>query len=553
MLTSPTILLYVGCFLATIAMSVYLTWQIREIAVAHNWIEGPRSERHLHTSPKPRFGGLAIYLSFLFGVAFLLIMGRVAHLQMGFSTSIIAKILLPASLLFAVGFYDDVHGMAASSKFAFQIFCASILFLFGFSVLNMHWMMADMDIGILINFAATLLWVLAISNSFNLIDGLDGLASGAALFSMVTVFVVSLTSGNDRVSVLTMVLAAAILGFLKFNFSPATIFLGDCGSLFLGFMLSALAMAGKPARMPGILAIIITALAFGLPLVETLLSVLRRFLSGKPLFAADREHIHHKLLDMGLSHRRVVVILYVVSGFCAMMSLFLIHPTGVMTGMVMLVVAGAFMAGIQHLSYPELNELRRVAKRTVQQKQIIVNNLKIRRAGSLLREVKDFDELVKILQESLHSNEFDYFEVALGPKLGAKGKNLWTHSARTMTTPTLSRKRVSPQYTDVSAWSLTIDLATSGSGNIGFFKVIRCNRREGLLLDVNILISELQPALCQAGECLLNSHQEENYFPHTSPIAISDSVDFMKPALGNSTDKIPAREGRQSHGAENKL
>ena len=553
MLISPTILLYVGCFLVTIAMSLFLTWQIREIAVAHDWVEGPRSERHLHTSPKPRFGGLAIYLSFVFGVGFLMFMGRVAHLQVGVSISTIAKILLPASLLFAVGFYDDIHGMAAASKFAFQIFCASILFLFGFSVLNLHFMMADLDIGILINFAATLLWVLAISNSFNLIDGLDGLASGAALFSMVTVFVVSLTSGNDRVSLLTMVLAAAILGFLKFNFSPATIFLGDCGSLFLGFMLSALAVAGRPDRTPGILAIIIPALAFGLPLVETLLSVIRRFLSGKPLFAADREHIHHKLLDMGLSHRRVVIILYFVSGFCALMSLFLIYPTGVMTGIVMLVVAGAFVAGIQHLGYPELNELRRVAKRTLQQKQIIGNNLKIRRASQLLREVKDFDELVKILQASLHSNEFDYFEVALGPKLGPKGKN-WIHSARTMTTPMLSRKRVSAHYSDVSAWSLTIDLTTSGSGNIGFFKMIRCNRREGLLLDVNILISELQPALCQAAEFLLNPHQDESYFPYTSPIAISDSVDFMKPAVGNSTDKINhLREGRQSHGAENKL
>ena len=540
--------------MATIAMSVYLTWQIREIAVAHNWVEGPRSERHLHSSPKPRFGGLGIYLSFIFGVGFLLIVGRLTHLPTGLSTSTIAKILLPASLLFAVGFYDDLHGMAAASKFAFQIFCASILFLFGFSVLNLHLMMGDIDIGVLINFAATLLWVLAISNAFNLIDGLDGLASGAALFSMVTVFVVSFTSGNDRVSLMTMVLAAAILGFLKFNFSPASIFLGDCGSLFLGFMLSALAMAARPARTPGILAIIIPALAFGLPLVETMLSVIRRFLNGKPLFAADREHIHHKLLDMGISHRRVVVILYIVSAFCALMSLFLIHPTGVMTGMVMLVVAGAFLAGIQHLGYPELNELRRVAKRTVEQKKIIVNNLKIRRAAMLLREVKDFDELLKILQESLHSNEFDYFEVALGPKLGPKGKNLWIYSTRTMTTPTLSRKRVSPSYTNISAWSLTIDLATPGSGNLGFFKMIRCNRQEGLLLDVNILISELQPALCQAAECLLSSRQDETYFPYTSPIAISDSVDFMKPPVGNSTDKVKhLREGRLSHGAENKL
>src|SRR5204862_2822095 len=167
-----------------------------------------------------------------------------------------------------------------------------------------------------------ILWVLWITNAFNLLDGVDGLAAGSALFSTLTVFVVSLVSGNFLVSSLTLALAGAILGFLRFNFNPATIFLGDCGSLFIGFMLSALALAGA-GKSPTLVAVAIPVVCFGLPVLETVLSVIRRFLSGQPLFSGDRGHIHHKLLERGFSQRKVVLILYSVSAICGLLSLFL--------------------------------------------------------------------------------------------------------------------------------------------------------------------------------------------------------------------------------------
>src|SRR5262249_10953783 len=148
-----------------------------------------------------------------------------------------------------------------------------------------------------------------------------------ALFSTLVVFVVAIFSGSTLVSLLTIALAGAILGFLRFNFNPATIFLGDCGSLFIGFILSALALEGAQ-KAPTVIAVAIPVVSFGLPMLETALWVLRRLISGRRVFTADREHIHHKLLQRGLSHRQVVVVLYAVSALFALLSLFLLWPTG---------------------------------------------------------------------------------------------------------------------------------------------------------------------------------------------------------------------------------
>jgi UDP-GlcNAc:undecaprenyl-phosphate GlcNAc-1-phosphate transferase len=192
------------------------------------------------------------------------------------------------------------------------------------------------------------------------------------------VFAVALVSGSSLVSLMALVLAGSILGFLRFNFSPATIFLGDCGSLFIGFMLSALALQGAQ-KAPTIIAVAIPVVSFGLPILETALSIVRRYLGGRPVFTADREHIHHKLLQRGLSHRQVVITLYAVSALFALLSLFLLWPTGDALGLVLAVLGTGVWIGVQHLGYMEFGELRRVAHRTIE-RQILINNLAIRRA-----------------------------------------------------------------------------------------------------------------------------------------------------------------------------
>src|SRR5208337_3768507 len=204
------------------------------------------------------------------------------------------------------GLYHDIYSVGPYTKFAVQSVAAIMLFAGGLRIL---------DLPVLFG-ARHFAWYIGITNAFNLIDGLDGLAAGSALFSTFVVFVVAVFSGSSPVSLLTIALAGAILGFLRFNFNPATIFLGDCGSLFIGFMLSALALEGAQ-KAPTVIAVAIPVVSFGLPILETALSVLRRYLSGRPVFTADREHIHHKLLQRGLSQRQVVIILYGVSAVFA--------------------------------------------------------------------------------------------------------------------------------------------------------------------------------------------------------------------------------------------
>src|SRR5437762_288242 len=179
-------------------------------------------------------------------------------------------------------------------------------------------------------------------------------------------FMLSASSGNIEVALPTIILAGAVVGFLRFNFNPATIFLGDSGSLFLGFTLSALALAGqKQAKTPTLVTIAVPLVSFGLPLMETLLSVIRRLISGSRLFEADKEHIHHKLLEKGLSQRQVVVILYAVSALYALLSLLLRYPATVAIWIVVLVLAVVIYFGIRQLRYHEFSELVRVAQRTM--------------------------------------------------------------------------------------------------------------------------------------------------------------------------------------------
>src|SRR5437764_9858590 len=256
---------------------------------------------------------------------------------------------------------------------------------------------------------------MAITNAFNLIDGLDGLAAGSALFSTLVMFVIALLTDAPLISLVTLALAGAVLGFLRYNFNPATIFLGDCGSLFIGFMLSALALQGAQ-KAPTIVAVAIPVVSFGLPILETLLSIVRRFISGRPVFTADREHIHHKLLQLGWSHRQAVIILYGVSAVFALLSLFLLWPTGSTLGLVLAVLGTGIWIGVQHLGYLEFGEIRRVAQRTFQQRQIFVNNLAIRRATEELNVASDYQQICRILVASFSSNAFDGFELRSYPQ-----------------------------------------------------------------------------------------------------------------------------------------
>ncbi|MGH6630910.1 MAG: MraY family glycosyltransferase, partial [Burkholderiales bacterium] len=227
---------HLAAFLAALLMSFLLTLGVRNLALRQGWVALPDSKRHLHAAAIPRLGGVAIFLSFLTVTGLLFLASRVFHFDLGFSATDFLLILVPAVTVFLLGLVDDVYSLPAWVKFSFQGLAGAMLFFGGLQVGRVSLLFGSEYLSWLVALPLTILWVLLITNAFNLIDGLDGLAAGSALFATVTIFVVASSPKTPLllVSLLTIILAGAILGFLRFNFNPATVFLGDCGSLFLG-------------------------------------------------------------------------------------------------------------------------------------------------------------------------------------------------------------------------------------------------------------------------------------------------------------------------------
>lgn len=411
-----------------------------------------------------------------------------------------ATILAPAGLVFLLGVYDDLRGVGPYLKFSVQGIAATILFVGGLRIVNIPVLFGDRALPWYFGLPFTVLWVLAITNAFNLIDGLDGLAAGSALFSTMVAFVVALLNGPNLVTVMTIALAGAILGFLRYNFNPATIFLGDSGSLFIGFLLSALALAGAQ-KAPTIVAVAIPVVSFGLPILETALSIVRRLISGRPVFTADREHIHHKLLQHGMTHRQVVILLYGVSAIFALLSLFLLWPTGSSLGLVLAVLGIGIWIGVQHLGYLEFGELARVAQRTLDQPQIFVNNLAIRRATAELKVARDYEQVRRLLLAAFDSNDFDSFELRLDLLAGELASAAATDSnaARRKALSFRWSKPGVPKTLDASAaWTIALDLHSSSHRSRGTLLVHRLYSRRDLQIDINLLTAGFPTALADA-------------------------------------------------------
>jgi UDP-GlcNAc:undecaprenyl-phosphate/decaprenyl-phosphate GlcNAc-1-phosphate transferase len=494
-------LIFLGTFLLALLSAFVLTRYVRDFANSHGWVAVPTQERHLHSSPLPRLGGVAIFLSFSCCMALATVWAlHNSHMHAAFPLKTLFTILVPASLVFLLGVYDDIRGVGPYFKFSVQGIAATMLFIGGLRIVNIPVVFGEHQLPWFVGLPITVLWVLAITNAFNLIDGLDGLAAGSALFSTLVAFVVALLNGPSLVTVMTIALAGAILGFLRYNFNPATIFLGDSGSLFIGFVLSALALEGAQ-KAPTIVAVAIPVVSFGLPILETSLSIVRRLISGRPVFTADREHIHHKLLQHGMTHRQVVILLYGVSAGFAMLSLFLLWPTGSSLGLVLAVLGIGIWIGVQHLGYLEFGELARVAHRTLNQPQIFVNNLAIRRATEELKVARDYDQVRRILVAAFGSNDFDSFELQLELQPGELvpvGAAEPSAGRRTGVSYRWHRAGLPKTMDGAAVWTIGLDLLSSANRHRGTLMVHRYYSTRDLQLDINLLTTVFPTALADA-------------------------------------------------------
>jgi len=494
---------FLGIFFFSLLCAFVLTRYVRDYATAHGWVAAPSQERHLHISPLPRLGGVAIFISFVLSMAVSAVLAwHNPQLHSAFSQKILITILVPATLIFLLGVYDDVYNAGPYLKFSVQAVGAVMLYMGGLRIVNIPVAFGAHVLPWFVGLPLTVLWVWAITNAFNLIDGLDGLAAGSALFSTLVAFVVALLNDRSLVTVMTIALAGAILGFLRYNFNPATIFLGDSGSLFIGFLLSALALEGAQ-KAPTIVAVAIPVVSFGLPILETSLSVIRRLISGRPVFTADREHIHHKLLQHGLTHRQVVILLYGVSAVFAMLSLLLLWPTGNSLGLVLAVLGVGIWIGVQHLGYLEFGELARVAQRTLDQRQIFINNMSIRRATEELKVARDYDQVRRILIAAFGTNDFDGFDLQIAPLPGEPVPFAAPDSSQPRRSELSFRwsKPARPKsFAGLGVWTLTLDLLSASDRSWGLLLMHRLYSQRDIQLDINLLTAAFAAALANALE-----------------------------------------------------
>jgi UDP-GlcNAc:undecaprenyl-phosphate/decaprenyl-phosphate GlcNAc-1-phosphate transferase len=362
--------LLIGLGLST-GLSLVLTPLVIRFAHMIGAIDLP-NERKIHRHPIPRLGGMAVWGSVILSFAILTILDP-AHEAWTKLVSIDGILMTGALLIIlVVGFLDDLHPLHPGPKFFAQLIAATMFYAAGFRISGISNPFGPnlIHLGYL-DYPVTILWIVGVTNSFNLIDGLDGLASGVGAIASVTIFAILLLNGDPSTALIALIITGALFGFLRYNFNPARIFLGDSGSLFIGVALALLSIKSS-AKGSTVVAILVPLLALGLPIMDTLLSMVRRFLDSllpervpekflhkmHSMFLPDRKHIHHQLVSLGLSHRTAVLTLYMVS--CAFgLGAFAITVTNNFgASLILLAVAFASIAGVRQLRYKEMAILR---------------------------------------------------------------------------------------------------------------------------------------------------------------------------------------------------
>ena len=306
-----TFLLFaLGTTAVAFAVTVLTTPLVRELALSRSWTDAPDGLRKLHERPTPSAGGLAIFA----GVAVATALAAYVMPRLGLgSLGLAAPVVLGGIVMVALGAVDDTRGLGFKSKLAVEILVAYLLLHAGLRVdlSGLPFVGDDAFVGALYSIPLTILWVVGVMNAVNLIDGIDGLASGVAAIAFASMALAHGLSGDVALVLIAVVFVGALVGFLVHNFNPASIFMGDSGSLFLGYALAVYTLSG-PVHDQAFVAPILPLLALGLPLLDTSLSMVRRVVGRKAIMAPDHDHIHHRMSGL-MPTRKAVVRLYAVS------------------------------------------------------------------------------------------------------------------------------------------------------------------------------------------------------------------------------------------------
>ncbi len=309
-------------FFISIIFALAITPVVRWAGIRLGAVDFP-NQRKVHKEPVPRIGGIAILFSIFLSVVISKLLFTETLSALSWTTQRLFYVA-GALFIFAVGLFDDFRKLSAFIKFLAQIMVASLAFYGGIRIEVIFGIKIGGIYFGLISWAITVFWFLLFINAINLIDGLDGLAAGVTFFAFLVMAVIAATKGDYLMVMKFAVLCGVLLGFLYYNFNPASIFLGDSGSYLIGYTVAALSIMGSVKSTAGT-AFLIPLVALGVPVFDTILAPVRRFISGKNIFHADGEHIHHKLLQKGIESRNVVLILYGVTCVLCVLAIILMH------------------------------------------------------------------------------------------------------------------------------------------------------------------------------------------------------------------------------------
>lgn len=294
-----------------------LTPFVIKLVTKYGAIDVPNDDRRAHTIPIPTAGGIGMFISFF--ITFFMFANIGNQRAIG--------LFIGSLLILIAGLVDDLHVLSAKKKLVFQIAAAIILYFSGYQITFLNNFFGGSDNYIfleLFSFPVTIMWIVGITNTVNIIDGLDGLAAGISTISAVTLGVVALNNSSPEYAMIMFILAGSCIGFLPYNFNPARIFMGDTGAMFLGFILAAMSIQGTLKSATAI-AVVIPILALGVPILDTFSAIVRRIRKKKSIAEADKEHMHHKLIFIGYNQKKAVLTMYSISALLGISAIFLVN------------------------------------------------------------------------------------------------------------------------------------------------------------------------------------------------------------------------------------
>jgi UDP-GlcNAc:undecaprenyl-phosphate GlcNAc-1-phosphate transferase len=428
---------FVALAVAYLASALTVPAVVR-VANTKSLFDFPDRDRHGHRLPVPRLGGVAVFSGLAAALLVAKLADMVIHQRGAEITSLTFALAAGSAILFLLGLYDDVRGAPPLAKLTAQTVAALVVVYGGFRIdvialpPNIEFSLGAWSIPI------TVLWLVGVTNAVNLVDGIDGLAGGVTIIALCVTTGAAIVLGNGDVTWQTFALIGALLGFLRYNVPPARIFLGDSGSLVVGFLLAALSVKGA-TRQDGALFALAPIFALSYPLLDTGIAILRRFLRSQPLSRADGRHIHHQLRAVGFGPRRAVIVILLESAAVGLLGLCVTFAPPALTVAVacagVAILLFVFVYGMRWLQYHEFLEASMSFTSVVKNARVVIRDkIRARDIALLIDQANDFEEVCAILRRSAEVFGFQRIEVAFD------GEPI--PSLRTLSTPTQSGWRI---------------------------------------------------------------------------------------------------------------